>query len=128
MNRFLTSIAITVIFVTLLMVIRSIKGDLAVPFSLCISVMLTGISLAIATPLIEFLNNLAEPSSKKFITLLLKAIGISLIASTTADICRDSGEQAIANKVELLGKCEILLLSLPILQDLTLLMTQILEE
>ncbi|MBQ4121735.1 MAG: hypothetical protein IJD35_06965 [Clostridia bacterium] len=127
MNRFLSSIALTVVFVTLLIMIRAIKSELAIPLSLCISVMLTGISLAICNPIIDFLNNLVEPSSKNYITLLLKSVGISLVVSTASDICRDCGENAIAAKVELLGKCEILLLSLPLLKEITALITDVLQ-
>ena len=127
MNRFLSSVALTVIFVTLLIVIRAIKGELAIPLSLCISVMLTGISLAICNPIIDFLNNLAEPSSKNYLTVLFKSVGISLVVSTASDICRDCGENAIAAKVELLGKCEILLLSLPLLKEITALITKVLQ-
>jgi len=127
MNRFLASVALTVVFVTLLIAIRSIKGELAIPLSLCVSVMLTGLSLAISTPIIDFLNSLAEPSSKNYMTVLLKSVGISLVVSTASDICRDCGERAIASKVELLGKCEILLLSLPLLKEITALITDVLQ-
>ncbi len=128
MTGFLSSVALTVIFVTLLMVIRGIKGEMAVPLSLCISVMLVGISLAVCAPIIDYLDSLVEPSSKKYITTLLKAVGISLVASTASDICRDCGENSIASKVEMLGKCEILFLSLPLLQDITALIGNILQE
>lgn len=127
MNSFLSSVALTVVFVTLLMIIRTIKGELAIPLSLCISVMLTGISLAICNPIIDFINTLAEPSSKNYMTVLLKSVGISLVVSTASDICRDCGETAIAAKVELLGKCEILLLSLPLLKEITALITNVLQ-
>ena len=125
---FVSSIALTVVFVTLLMVIRGIKGEMAVPLSLCVSVMLVGLSLAICAPIMDFLGSLAEPSSKKYMTTLLKTVGVSLVASTASDICRDCGENSIASKVEMLGKCEILFLSLPLLQDITALITHILQE
>lgn len=127
MNQVLTSIALTIVFVILLIMIRSIKGELAVPLSLCISVMLIGVSLSICTPIIEFLNNMAEPSSKNYMTTLLKSVGISLVVSTVSDICRDSGESALASKVELVGKCEILLLSLPLLKEITSFVVDILQ-
>ena len=128
MNRFLSSVILTVIFVTLLITIRAIKGELAVPLSLCISVMLTGVSLAICHPIIDFLNNIVKPSSENYLIILLKSVGISLVVSTAADICRDCGENAIASKVELLGKCEILLLSLPLLKEITALITNVLQN
>lgn len=128
MNQFISSVVLTVIFVTLLIVIRSIKGELAVPLSLCVSVMLTGVSLAICSPILEFINTLAKPSNQNHITILLKSVGISLVASTASDICRDCGENSIANKVELFGKCEILFLSLPLLKEITTLITNVLYE
>ena len=127
MSSFLSSVALTVVFVTMLMFIRTVKGELAIPLSLCISVMLAGISLSVCSPIIDFLNNLAEPSSGNYIAVLLKSVGISLVASTTSDICRDCKENAIAAKVELLGKCEILLLSLPLLKEITALITNVLQ-
>ena len=127
MNQVLTSIALTIVLVILLIMIRSIKGELAVPLSLCISVMLIGVSLSICTPIIEFLNNMAEQGSKNHMTTLLKSVGISLVVSTASDICRDSGENALASKVELVGKCEILLLSLPLLKEITAFVVDILQ-
>lgn len=127
MNRFLSSIALTIVFVMLLIVIRTVKGELAIPLSLCISVLLTGLSLAICAPIIDYLNSLVEHSSKNYLTVLLKSVGISLVVSTASDICRDCGENAVAAKVELLGKCEILLLSLPLLKEITTLITDVLQ-
>ena len=128
MTNFVSSVLLTVFLVMLLVIIRSLKGEMAVSISLCVSVLLVGLSLAVCDPILDFLNNLVKPSSQNYITLLLKAVGVSLVASTASDVCRDCGETAIASKVELLGKCEILLLSLPLLEELTELITHILQE
>lgn len=127
MNNFLTSVSLTVIFVTLLMLIRSIKGEMALPLSICISVSLTGVAMAVCVPLVDYINSIAEPYSQGYLSVLMKAIGISLVTSSAVDICRDSGETAIASKVELLGKCEILVLSLPLIRDITELLLDVLE-
>lgn len=128
MTSFVSSVLLTVFLVMLLVIIRSLKGEMAVSISLCVSVLLVGLSLAVCDPILDFLNNLVKPSSQNYITLLLKAVGVSLVASTASDVCRDCGETAIASKVELLGKCEILLLSLPLLEEITELITHILQE
>lgn len=54
---------------------------------------------------------------KLFINILLKIIGITYIADLIAELCRDSGETAIANKVELAGKVAILLVATPIFES-----------
>ena len=128
MTSFVSSVLLTVFLVMLLVIIRSLKGEMAVSVSLCVSVLLVGLSLAVCDPILDFLNNLVKPSSQNYISLLLKAVGVSLVASTASDVCRDCGETAIASKVELLGKCEILLLSLPLLEEITELITHILQE
>ena len=51
-------------------------------------------------------------------SVILKSLGIGILAQTTADICRDSGETAIASKVEFAAKIIILLLAIPILKTL----------
>ena len=124
---FVTYCALTIVFVLLLLLVRSVKGEFALPLSVCLSVMLAGVALAAAAPLIEYINNLAKPYTGGYLSLMLKAVGISLVTSTSADICRDSGENAIASKVELLGKCEILALSLPLITAMAELIAKVLE-
>lgn len=128
MKSFFLYIALTLVFVVFLMVIRSLKGEVALPLSVCLSVSLMGVALSICIPIIEQINNIATPYSGKHMKVLIKALGIALITSTASDICRDAGESAVASKVELLGKCEILLLSFPILKDLLNLMTEVLTQ
>lgn len=94
--------------------------------SVCLSVTLAGVALAIVSPVLEYINSIAQPYTGGYLSILLKAVGISLLSSTSADICRDAGEGAIASKVELLGKCEILALSLPLLADLVELIGEVL--
>ena len=50
------------------------------------------------------------------VLLLLKALGVSVLTQLAADACRDSGETALSNKVELAGKVTILLLCLPLVK------------
>ena len=128
MTNFFSSVLLTIVLVSLLAIIRSIKGEMALPISICIAVFLVGLSIAICQPLIEYISNIVEPSSESYITLLFKAVGISLVASTASDICRECGENTIASKVELFGKCEILFLSLPLLKEITSFVTQVLQE
>ena len=51
----------------------------------------------------------------QYFMLVLKLIGIAYITKFAADICRDSGESAIASKVELAGKAAVLALTVPVI-------------
>jgi stage III sporulation protein AD len=50
-----------------------------------------------------------------YLALLLKVLGIAYLATLGAEIARDAGEGALANKVELAGKVLILVLAVPVL-------------
>ena len=69
-------------------------------------------------PLLNYLQELELGKFSEYLPYLLKSMGISLLSSTAADLCRDSGESAVATKLELLGKCEIIVLSIPLLKEL----------
>ena len=57
--------------------------------------------------------------SSKFFGILLKITGIAYLTEFGANVCRDSGESAVASKVELAGKVLIISLSIPILLALS---------
>ena len=54
-----------------------------------------------------------------YFKISLKALGICYITQFAADICRDFGQAALANKAELAGKCAILLLAVPLIEAIT---------
>ena len=47
--------------------------------------------------------------------VILKIIGISYVVEFAVNVCKDSGESAIASKLELAGKCIILVLGMTII-------------
>lgn len=49
-----------------------------------------------------------------YLKIVVKALGIGLITQFCSDICKDSGEGALASKVELCGKAVMLAMALPI--------------
>ena len=56
--------------------------------------------------------------SSNFINILLKITGISILTEFAVSICKDSGENAIASKIDLGGKIIILSFSIPIISAL----------
>ena len=43
---------------------------------------------------------------------------MTLAVQFSAELCRDAGESAIASKLELVGKAEIIILALPLVREL----------
>lgn len=101
-----------------LLLIRQFRPELAPPLNLCLTLFLTLSAIAAMIPLLTYLKELEMGKFDVYLPYLMKSMGISLLSTTAADLCRDSGEGSIANKLELLGKCEIVLLSLPLLKEL----------
>ena len=50
-----------------------------------------------------------------FITLILKITGIAILTEYAVSICKDSGENAIANKIDFGSKIIVISLSIPII-------------
>lgn len=65
--------------------------------------------------IIEFLKNLSDDTNSEFIYLLIKITGISILTEFAVSICKDSGECAIANKVDLGGKIIVISMSIPVI-------------
>ena len=67
--------------------------------------------------IIDFINDLSRNKSynTEFISLLLKITGISILTEYAVSICKDSEENAIANKIDFGGKIIVISLSIPII-------------
>lgn len=118
----------TLAAVGLIKVLKTYQRDLALFSTLTTVVLLSGIVLSIVLPIVDYINYLAKQYSIDYLSVLWKAVGISFICATAADLCRSAEEEAIASKVELIGKCELLVLALPLFQELTDLILQVLSQ
>lgn len=100
------------------MLIRQLRAEAAVPVRLGGSVVLLGISVGLALPVLSFAERLAsEVGFGDYAQVLLKAFAIALMTHIGAGLCRELGEGSVASYLELAGKCEILLLSLPLIDS-----------
>ena len=80
------------------------------------------IFVSVLVRLVPSLNTISEllqgtAVSSDYLSVLLKAVGISLGVKFTADACRDMGQASIASKVEFAGRSAILLISLPLFEE-----------
>lgn len=121
---------IGIVMCALLVTVRQFQTELALPLSVACGVILTGYLLSVGLPLINELRELAETGGmeSRYLTLTLKAIGICLATETAADVCRDAGQSALANKLETGGKLALLLTALPLLRDVLTLAAEMIGE
>ncbi len=69
-----------------------------------------------ATGLLSVID--ATGVENQYMKTALKALGICYITQFAADVCRDFGQTALASKAELVGKCAVFLLSLPLVTNI----------
>ena len=81
---------------------------------------------------LEGIINLLKMISNKsginnnFLDLLLKITGIAFLAEFAINLCKDSGEGAIASKIEMGTKVIIVSMSIPIISSLLEIITKLL--
>lgn len=116
--KILTVCALAIGATSLILIIKQFRSEISLPITLCLSVLLMSSAIGLLHGVFEWLDQLWEGEYLLYYKTMLKALGISLVASLAAGICRDAGETSVANAVEFIAKCEILCLALPILKDL----------
>ena len=62
-----------------------------------------------------------------YIKIMLKILGISMIAQLLSDLCRDNGENTLANQTELSAKIIILVTALPLFTTIMAIMIGMLK-
>ncbi len=110
---------LAVMGVTLALIIKQWKSDFLPLLRISLTLLFATLIIAAASPLVEYIRTLtADGGIGEYTSVLLDALGIAVLSEVCASICRECGENGIAVGVELAGKIEILLLSLPLMSKL----------
>jgi len=116
--------------VVLILAVGKQEKDLALLLTMAVSVMAALAAFSYLEPVLDFLYRLERLGDVQSgaLGILLKITGISLVTELTGNICRDSGNGALAQGMQLLGSAAILSQSLPVLESLLDLIQRILGE
>jgi len=113
--------AIALLGAVALLFFKQYKPEWAIPLRLIIYIVLGGVFLSMIQEVISFINGrlLSESTvAENLWPVLLKALGISFITEISAGVCRDSGEGTLALWVESAGRMLLLILALPLVEDI----------
>lgn len=109
-------------FITLIIVIvlKQYKPEFAMYASILGGAIILLMSMSKLSGIINLLENMALKTAinGEFLEILIKITGIAFLTEFAVSICKDSGETAIANKVDLGGKVIIVAISIPIVSAL----------
>ena len=119
MVLFLKTIAITMISLIVWMLLSKQSKEISLSLSIIVCCIILIAAMTYVKPVLDFLarlENLGQLDSE-MISILLNAVGIILLSELVALLCKDSGNAALGNSVQLLGTAVILWLSLPMLNS-----------
>ena len=76
-------------------------------------------------PIFDYVEEVSLLTSdfSEYLKVMLKSLGVALVCSATAGICRENGERTVGACVEFFGKGEMLVLALPVIKDLIQMVT-----
>lgn len=101
-----------------LTVIKQWKNDFSTFLRLALTVLFGSIALGAISPVLSYLTRLIGSENTAYFSVLLKALGIGFLTHYAAELCRAGGESGLASGVELVGKIEILLLCVPLMEKI----------
>ena len=109
-------------------VIRGWKSDFLPLIRIGAILLFGGLLIASVQPLLSLVTNLGtNADSLKYIETILKGLGIVILTQIVSDICRDSGESTLAGYIETVGKLELLLLCIPLIEEILATAQKLLE-
>ena len=104
--------------VAAVLALRELRPSLANPARVAAALLFFAAALGLYFPIMERVRALFSLSGvASYAEPLLRAAGIAMICEITAGVCRELGENGIASGVQLFGKTEILVLCLPLVDD-----------
>jgi len=115
----LSIIGIGLTAAVLAVLLRQHRPEFALFVSLAAGVVILLMTCTSIVPVVEQIRGMLNLSSMpaEYAGVLFKALGVCLLTQIACDTCKDAGESAIAAKVEMAGRVLVLLISLPLFQQ-----------
>ena len=104
----------------LISLLRKWGADVASLLKLCAGIALAAVCVGAITPIVGFVSEIASGNGEilEAAEFMLRVLAVALIVQVSANACRDCGESTLASYIELGGKVEIVLLSLPLIKEI----------
>ena len=110
--------ALSIAVLVLMLIVRQWKTDLLPVLRMAITLFFALLLLSMISPLVLYLKQIMNHSAAgEYTEIVLKGLGIALLTQCCSNICRECGENGIAGGVEMIGKIELLLLAIPLIED-----------
>ena len=130
MGYFWKATAAVLMAVILSLALEKQGKDFSVILTLAVCGMAASAAFLYLEPVLDFLWELEAMADLRedMLGILLKAVGIGLVAELASVICTDGGNASLGKQMQLLGSAVILYISLPVFRSLLQLIQRILGE
>lgn len=115
----ISSVVILAILVcTMILLIKNYNSAIGFILSISFCALLLVIFLPKLNSIFHTLNNISTKAGigTSLFKTLIKCLGITYLTDWGVNICRDSGQNAIASKIEIIGKVLIISIILPLVE------------
>lgn len=104
---------------TVAVVIRTVSGNFSDLVRVISGIIVCSIIVFSASPILEFVFDISKTSSfGTYLSVMLKCLGMAFLTHICSSVCRDCGEPTLGNYVELAGKIQMVIISLPLIKEI----------
>ena len=104
----------------MIITVGQLKPELSLLLAIACGIVMTVYLLGFVSPVIDEISLIASSGGidSDMIAVVIKSFGICVAVQTASDLCRDSGQTAIAGKLELGGRLALLIVAMPLFRRL----------
>ena len=113
-------VGISLIGLIIIILLKQYKPEFAIYISIAVGLLILVLVIDKLQGIVSLIQSFADKASinSKFLLVLIKITGIAFLSEFAVSVCKDSGETAIASKIELGSKIIIISMSIPIISSL----------
>ncbi len=128
MTEIIKIIGIGFMALVIIIILKQYKPEFAIYVSIIAGILILFLTIDKITGIINLLQSISDKTyiNKNFLNILIKITGIAVLTEFAVSVCNDSGEKAIASKIEIGSKVIIITMSMPIITSLLELIIEIL--
>lgn len=98
--------------------VKKSAPEMALLLAICVVTAVMYLGMTAAEDITDFLKTLSDLGgvSSSSVSIVLKTVGIGIVARFAADVCRDAGQAAAASAVEFAGAVSAVFVALPLMK------------
>ena len=129
MDTFLKAVVAVFGAVIICVVLAKQGKEFAIILTVLVSCLILAAAFTFLKPVIDLVERLSELGNlnDQMLEILLKAVGVALLAETTELVCKDAGNNTLGKALQILSMAVIVWLAIPLFNELIDLIQTVLE-